>query len=241
MPGTITTMGRRRTAITTITIDAPLSATLLTLLSWLSPVFPTGGFAYSAGLETAALEGRVPDIETLENRLNMQIECGAPWNDAVLLAAAYRAQADHAEIDGSTELAIALCGSSERLRETMDQGRAFRAAVAPWMSEGEKPPANGAPLPVSLGVAAARHGLPLKETVAAFLHAFVSAQLQAAIRLSITGQSGAAGALSRLEPAIEAVAGLAAKSTLDDLGTCTFTADIDTLRHETLSGRLFLS
>ncbi|WP_114389458.1 urease accessory protein UreF [Notoacmeibacter marinus] len=218
-----------------------MTAQLLTLLSWLSPVFPTGGFAYSAGLETAAVEGRTTTAEMLENRLATLIEYGAAWNDAVLLAAAHRTADDAVAIDDLATLARALCGSAERLRETLDQGRAFRLAAEPWFTERSDTMLPEAPLPVVIGIAAARHGLPVQDTVGAFLHAFVSAQLQAAIRLSILGQSGAALILARLEHAIETAVQRAMDTDIADLGTCTLAAEIDTLRHETLPGRLFLS
>ena len=43
---------------------------LARLMAWLSPVFPTGGFAYSSGLETAVAEGLVKDEADLLNWLN---------------------------------------------------------------------------------------------------------------------------------------------------------------------------
>ncbi|WP_158598480.1 urease accessory protein UreF [Notoacmeibacter ruber] len=218
-----------------------MTRSLLTLLSWLSPVFPTGSFAYSAGLETATLEGRVTTAETLEDRLITLIRLGAPWNDAVLLASAYRAADDDGKRKELIALARALCGSAERLRETLDQGRAFHAAATPWFGGDRDALLDGAPLPVMIGYAAARYGLSLEETISAFLHAFVSAQLQAAIRLSIIGQSGAASALARLEKEVDAVAQRAITTDIEDLGTCALAAEIDALRHETLPGRLFLS
>nr|WP_256478505.1 urease accessory UreF family protein [Notoacmeibacter sp. MSK16QG-6] len=181
------------------------------------------------------------DAAQLEERLRTLLHHGAPWNDAVLLIAAHSAADDSEAIDEFTALARALCGSAERLRETLDQGRAFRTAAMPWFDETTAPLPEDASLPITLGVASARYSLPTQETAAAFLHAFVSAQLQAAIRLSITGQSGAAATLARLEPDIGQVVERATKAKIDDLGTCTLAAEIDALRHETLPGRLFLS
>ncbi|MBW3096231.1 urease accessory protein UreF [Pseudohoeflea sp. DP4N28-3] len=217
------------------------AAALLTLLSWLSPAFPTGGFAYSAGLETAVLEARLIHPAALEERLQTLLEHGAAWNDAVLLAAANRAADDEGELAEISALAVALCGSFERLRETQDQGEAFRLAASPWTESAMPALPHGTPFPVVLGVAAAHCRLGLDQTLAAFLHAFVSAQLQAAIRLSLTGQTGAASILARLEAVIGTHAARAATATLDDIGTATLAAEIDALRHETLPGRLFLS
>ena len=62
---------------------------LLKLMSWLSPVFPIGGFAYSAGLEQAVQSGHVEDQTSLAGWIRVQITQGAQWNDAVLLAEAH--------------------------------------------------------------------------------------------------------------------------------------------------------
>ena len=42
---------------------------LLRLLTWLSPAFPTGGFAYSQGLEWAVEAGDVTDRDSLREWL----------------------------------------------------------------------------------------------------------------------------------------------------------------------------
>ncbi|WP_375260526.1 urease accessory protein UreF [Palleronia sp.] len=204
----------------------------LTLLSWLSPVFPTGGYAYSGGLEAAVAEGRVHDAETLARRIATVVGQGALWNDVVLAMAAWRGQ-------DVTDLAIALAGSAERLRETVDQGRAFRAAAVYWATV---PDLQGdVPFPVALGAFSAAAGIAPLSMCATFLHAWASAQAQAAIRLSVTGQDGAARVLAGLQPVIAETAARAADSDLDALGGFAPGPEIDSLRHETLDGRLFLS
>ena len=67
---------------------------LLKLMSWLSPVFPIGGFAYSAGLEQAVHAGHVSDQKSLADWISVQITQGAQWNDAVLLVEAHRRAGD---------------------------------------------------------------------------------------------------------------------------------------------------
>lgn len=204
----------------------------LTLLSWLSPVFPTGGYAYSGGLEAAVVEGRVDGPEDLARRIACVVGQGALWNDAVLAVAAWRGE-------DVCDLALSLAGSAERLRETVDQGRAFRDAAAYWVEPPHLP--AGAPFPVVLGTftAAARIGaLPMCAT---FLHAWASAQTQAAIRLSVMGQDGAARVLSGLQPVIAETAARAVDCDLDALGGFAPGPEIDSLRHEMLDGRLFLS
>jgi urease accessory protein len=216
------------------------SANLLRLMSWLSPVFPTGAYAYSAGLEQAVAIGSVANTQALENWLKALLAAGPQWNDAVFFAAAWRAAADAPALAEIAELAIAMTGSAERHRETIDQGAGFLEAAESWFADGALPQ-RGTPLCVAVGAACGLQQIPLTDGLAAFLHAFVANQLQVAIRLSVTGQRGAAKLLAELEPAITETAVRAASSTLDDLGSSTVLADIAAMQHETLPSRLFLS
>jgi urease accessory protein len=94
-------------------------STRLTLLSWLSPAFPTGGFAYSAGLETVA-HNSVQTLDELQSWISGQIENGPLWNDAVLLAASWNAN-DQTELSEIAGLARALVSAAERLDEMNGQ------------------------------------------------------------------------------------------------------------------------
>ena len=96
-------------------------------------------------------------------------------------------------------------------------------------------------LPVIVGAACQAGGIALEDGLSGFLQAFVSNQLQAAIRLSVIGQTGAARLLAKLEPMLVKAAGDADGSTLDDLGSATVMAEIASMNHETLDGRLFRS
>jgi len=216
------------------------SASLLKLMSWLSPVFPTGGFAYSAGLEQAVYAGHVDDLRSLVDWITVQITQGALWNDAVLLVQAHRASGDEPAIAELSALCLALCTGQERLNETVNQGTSFLAAVSHWV-EPDRLPVRDTPLPVAVGMAAGLERIDPRLTVSAYLHAFVSNQLQCAIRLSVAGQEGAAHALAGLEAVIARTASRAAHATLDDLGGAAFIADIAAMNHETLEPRLFLS
>ncbi|CAN0589189.1 unnamed protein product [Ectocarpus sp. 12 AP-2014] len=201
-------------------------------MAWLSPVFPTGGFAYSAGLEQAVADELVQNEDTLHTWLETLLTRGSFWNEVVLIAAAHRCEADVAE------LASALASSAERYRETLDQGAAFLDAASAW---GGSDLPRETPLPVALGVVCQAASIPLIDTLTAALQTLVSNHLQAAIRLSLIGQTGAARLLATLEPTILDSAAKAESSTLDDLGGSAFMADIMSARHETLEPRIFLS
>jgi urease accessory protein len=94
---------------------------------------------------------------------------------------------------------------------------------------------------VAFGAVAGAHGIEAEAALSAYLQAFVSNQLQAAIRLSVIGQTEAVATMVELEPLIAETAKRGAASSLDDLGSATMMADIMAMRHETQHSRLFRS
>ncbi|WP_319824862.1 urease accessory protein UreF [Thalassovita sp.] len=208
---------------------------LLTLAQWLSPAYPVGAFSYSHGLEWAVENAQVTDAGSFSNWLGDVLQHGSGRNDAILLGCAYRAGADDlSEIDAT---ARAFAPSAERLLETEQQGAAFgRTTEAIW---GDCPP--GLTYPVAVGHAAARHGLPLLQTCAMYLHSFASNLTSAAIRLVPLGQTEGQALLSSLAPLCAVVASETATQTLDDLGGMAVLADIASMKHETQYTRLFRS
>ncbi|MBV1867357.1 MAG: urease accessory protein UreF [Marinosulfonomonas sp.] len=215
----------------------PLSPdALLTLAQWLSPAYPTGAFSYSQGLEWAVENGDIADAATLETWLSAILQFGAGRNDAIFVGCAYGAATPVAlqEID---ELACAMVPSSERLLETTQQGAAFAATVRATTSL-EVPDLS---LPVAIGCAAQKMGLPLGATIQMYLHAMVSNLVSAAVRLVPLGQTEGQVCLTRLSPLCIQVADNALTSGIEDLGSSTFAADIASMKHETQHVRLFRS
>lgn len=224
------------TATTTMTETIALAR----LMTWLSPAFPVGAFAYSHGLERAIHDGLIRDRQSLREWLETLLEQGSAWNDAVLLAEAWRRTGADEDIADVAELAEAMSGSSERHMETTLQGGAFVDAIKAWSGEtaGEEGPIA---YPVAVGSAAAHHGVALENTLTAYLHAFASNLVQACVRLVPLGQRDGVATLAALEPVVLRVAQRAAASTLDDLGSCTIRADILSMNHETQYSRVFRS
>ncbi len=221
---------------------------LATLMTLFSPAFPTGGFAYSHGLEAAVREGRVADAGAVRGWVEVLLARGSGWNDLVLMAQAHRAAADGDKeaLAGLAELATALSGSAERRRETLTLGAAFLAAARPWIrAEGAGWPLSGEgaemPLPVVAGAVACHAGLPLAGSLVAYAHNLSASLVSAAVRLVPLGQSEWVTVLRDLSPAVVANARRAAGSALDELGSAALVSDIAAMRHETLSTRLFRS
>jgi urease accessory protein len=219
--------------------DGPSATTLLRLMAWLSPAFPVGSFSYSHGLERAVHDGLVTNADELRDWLVSLMEYGSVWNDAVLLAEAMRRATTGGDLVELAELGEALAGSAERHMESTLQGRAFLEAADAWPNNVLPALARGCPYCVSIGAAAGAMRLPVVPALAAFLQAFASNQIQAAIRLGVLGQSDGVRTLAALEPLITMIAERVAQSTLDDLGSATLLAEITSMRHETQYSRLF--
>ena len=209
-----------------------MTAGLLTLVQWLSPAFPTGGFAYSHGLEKAIAGQEVDSPAALREWLMDVLDFGAGRQDAILLVQALQDGADHAVLDA---LARALQPSAERLSETLDQGTAFARTVAGMTGRDLAPRC----LPVAVGEAAAGLGLPQAQVVALYLHAFASNLVSVAMRFMPLGQAAGQGVLAALHPLIEALSDEAVTLTLDDLGAAALGADLAAMAHETMDVRIF--
>ena len=209
---------------------------LLTLARWLSPAFPTGAFAFSHGLEALVAAGRMQDASDLQAWLEDILTYGAGRNDAILLAASWRA-ADEAARAELAALALALASGAERAEETRAQGAAFTATLAA-SGEMRLPPW---PLPVAVGAAARTAQLPLSETLLLFLQSFATNLATIAVRHVPLGQSQGQAVLAELAPLITRLAEEASTGTLDDLGGCALAADLASLEHETMQTRIFRS
>ncbi|WP_420797424.1 urease accessory protein UreF [Aminobacter anthyllidis] len=237
MGTTTTTM-----AATIVTIMTERGNTaLLRLMAWLSPAFPVGGFSYSHGLERAVHDGLIASRDDLTAWLTALAEIGSGWNDVVLFAESWRRAATEGDLSEVAELAEALAGSRERHMETMLQGQAFLAAATAWPHPVLARLPADCPYCVAVGAVAGAHGITLEDALAAYLQAFASNLIQAAIRLSVIGQTAATGIVAAFEPTALSVAARAAVSTLDDLGSAAITSYIMAMRHETQHSRLFRS
>lgn len=219
----------------------PETPALLRLMTWLSPAFPVGSFSYSHGLESAVHDRLIGNREELEDWLAGLLAAGSLWNDAVLAAHALRAADEPAELAQLAELAEALAGSAERHLEATKQGQAFLKAVRTWRGSDIDGLPEGCVYAVAFGAAAGTAGITVEDAVAGLLQATTTNLTQAAIRLSVIGQSDGVHIAANLEPEIAATATQASGATLDDLGIGTLLSEIAAMRHETMHTRLFRS
>lgn len=205
---------------------------LLLLLTWMSPAFPTGAFAYSHGLEWAIDTGTVKTAEDLKGWIGDLITRGSGWNDAVIFARCW--EEDASQLNA---LALALATSRERHLETTQLGRAFRIAAgvfAPAVLDEEE-----IAYPVAAGTASAAMGIARDEALLAYLQGFAASLTSVAVRLVPIGQTAGLEVLRDLAPVIARTAERAGAASLDQLGAITFAADIAAMNHEIQRSRVF--
>jgi urease accessory protein len=203
------------------------------LATWFSPGYPVGAYSYSHGLEWAVEASLVTDRPGLQAWISDILRYGAGRTDAMLLAAAWRAE-DPGPV---AELAEALAPSSERVLETMAQGAAFaRTTAAVW--DLSLPPM---PYPVAVGVAAHALGLPLAPTATLFLQAFAANIVSAGVRLIPLGQTDGQRITATLLPLTAEVAAAALAAPPEAIGGIALGADLASMLHETQYTRLYRS
>ena len=217
------------------------TASLQRLLTWLSPAFPIGAFAWSQGLETAIADGRVKVAADLKDWIGGSLAHGGLKTDAIILAHAHRAAADAPQLLELADLGFALTAASERHLETSLTGEAFAVAARAWPSDVFARLPQPCPYPVAVGAITGAQGIGLGDTLIGYLTASVHAQVSVAVRLVPLGQTAGLQVMAGLEPAIAALADTAAKATLDDIGGIVYAADIAQMRHETIGIRVFRS
>ena len=218
-----------------------MTTDLIKLLTWLSPAFPTGAYAYSHALEWAVEAGDVRTEHDLRAWLDDVLRHGSGRSDAIILRHAHAAR-DPVALAEVAELAAAAQPAYERRAETFGQGDAFAIAAEVWgapLLAGLR--ASGQPIayPVAVGALAAAHNVAVDPAALAFLHGFTTNLVGAAVRLVPLGQTAGLRVLSALEPAVQDVAAAIRHATLDDLGSACFRSDIAAMRHETQYTRLF--
>lgn len=205
---------------------------LLSLIQWLSPAFPTGGYAYSHGLEQAVVDNSLTDAASLRDWLADIMSHGSGRQDAILLACALRRDAD---LDALADLSLALASGAERQHETLAQGTALARTVGALTGRC----LSARPLPVALAEAAAPLNLPPAQVIALYLHAFASNLIQCMVRFVPLGQTEGQATLAALHPVITRLATTLCTATTNDLASATFGAEMAAMRHETLQPRIF--
>jgi urease accessory protein len=218
-----------------------LTVALQRLLTFLSPAFPVGAFAWSQGLETAIADGRVKAAAELIDWISGALSHGSLRTDAILLAHAHRASGNASDLRDVAELSLALIAPAERNLETTLTGEAFAVAARAWPSDVFARLPEACPYPIAVGAVAAAQGIECEDALIGYLTAAVHAQVSVAVRLVPLGQTAGLQVIAGLEVPIAALAQAASTLTLEDLGGIAYAAEIAQMRHETIGVRVFRS
>ena len=224
---------------------------VLRLQNWLSPLFPTGSYSYSHGLEWAIEAGYVRDRSSLVDWLAADLCHGSGRNEAIFFRVAWSCATtgDRAGLLEVAELAAANRGTAEFALESAQQGAACRSTLTQvwrdpqldsfWeaLSERDVPSA----IAVVLGIRTAGQGVPLVLALSAFLQSYVTNLVTAGLRLIPLGQTDGQFAIAALEDAVLSTSASSVAACLDDLGSAGFMVDLASMAHETQYTRLFRS
>lgn len=196
-----------------MTSDLPTEITplaLLRLAQLSDSAFPSGGFAFSGGLETLVHEGAVVGDAAMEDFVRTQVL--PRWmgidrwflNRAHDVAALDDAAAQLAELDvlcKAHNLSAPLSEASARMGRAALTS-ALRIGIAPAAVHAAQVKAGTAPghLPVVQGLLGRALEMPVAAVEAAALHAMLMGTLGAAVRLGKMGALGAQTVLLRLGP-----------------------------------------
>ena len=203
----------------------------MTVMQWMSPAFPIGAFAYSHGLEWAIDKDHVSNGEKLQKWITDLLEYGSLRTDAIFISLILRGH----DAKKMNELSMALCPAGERLLETKLQGSAFAKVIEDvWQQDiGELS------LPIAVALAAKNQSIEQDLILPAYLHAFCSNLISAAIRLIPIGQTGGQRILLELYTTISDLVQTASESEIDDLNSACFFSDVSAMEHEYLQPRIF--
>jgi urease accessory protein len=226
------------------------TTSLLTGLRFVDSFFPSGGYAFSSGLEAAVQGGAVRNAEELSHYMVESLTTGMGEREAVVVGLAHDAY-----VSGSLEIAF----EADRELEAMKLGRESRAAsrqmgrqvirlaadqlarhplIEDYLAavEAERTPGH---LAVSVGLTLAAAGWSKEDTIAAFLYQTATGFVAAAMKLLPLGQRAGQRLLESWLEVIEPASRKAACQRV--LQSWSPVQDIYAMKHSRLESRLFRS
>lgn len=231
----------------------PSSQALWHLLQTSDQFFPTGGFAFSHGLEMYVAAGLVHDRATCQQLFTDLFNHAIGPTDMVFCAHAHRLAAKPGDADAKLSSLIdldhllAATKVPRELRlESQHVGRSFLRAVmalspsplvqAHWeqVQQGEAPGHHA----VVFGLVAGATGLPETSALLAYLYTVAASLTAAAVRLVPLGQSDGQRLLHELQPCCLELAQRYAHLTPMDAWNGAPGLDIRSMQHERLYSRL---
>jgi urease accessory protein len=223
---------------------------LLHGLRFVDSFFPSGGYAYSSGLEAAVQEGAVRDAEEFREYVEDMLRAGVATRDAVAVSVAceaIRRRKLPLALTADAELEAMKIGYESRLASRQMGRQVMRIVV-----DREKPHAllrafhiellearTPGHFPVCLGLTLAANGWSRTDAIAAFLYQTAVGFVSAAMKLLPIGQREGQQLLAHWTPLfIELSRQVPVRL---DMHAWTPIQDIYAMRHSRLESRLFRS
>ena len=230
--------------------DRGAGAQLARALQFGDSVFPVGGFAFSAGLESAIQKRVVTSTETLHAFTRTALEQAA-MGDGIALVWAHRAAmaGEVEEIVRIDQQVYARKLSSEMRTMTVRMGKKFAEMGAEVIGTPvlkawrEKIDAGATPgcYPVALALNFAAQGLPARDAFVVHQYGVASMILSAALRLMKISHVDTQRILYRLDAGADAAYEAAASARLEDMAGFAPLAEILAAVHVKAHVRLFMN
>ena len=224
---------------------------LYRLMTWLSPSYPVGAYAFSHGIEYAVESSAVTDRISAYQWISDLVLKGNGRADLVFLKSAWEACAWEActseeRLADTARYACAFQGTSELRTESLAQGRAFAdvtrdAWPASNLDKVLEAIGEDTAYPVVVGAIARCHEIGQQSAMIAYGHAFAANLVSAALRLVPLGQTDGQRMTAALEGDIKVAVTEASALTYDTVSNATIMSEISSMKHETQYTRLFRS
>jgi len=223
---------------------------LLRGFRFIDSFFPSGGFAYSSGLEAAVQGGAVRTAEDFSKYVEDMLRHGMARREVVAVGLAHDAVSKkefQIAFDADRELDAMKTGRESRLASRQMGRQVIRIAaeqtgghpiLRDFLSavEAERTPSH---LAVSLGLVLAASGWSRQDAVAAYLYQAATGMMSSALKLLPIGQREGQRLLDGWMPLVAELSGQAQSDTA--MASWSPVQDIYAMRHSRLESRLFRS
>jgi len=216
----------------------------IALLQAFDPLFPTGAYTMSGGMETYTQKGLVKDKLTLVSFLKAQVYilpysdlgiCAktAEGEDFILMDSLCAAMKQPFEIRiGSEKLGVRFLKAQEALCDYPSLS-AYRQAIRQEKCRGH--------YPVAVGLFMRDLNADLNEALELYCYSLLSQTVNHAVKLIPLGQSDGQSALFEALRLIPTAVQKAKAASVDELGVSGCGFDLRAMQHETLQGRLYIN
>ena len=167
-----------------------LNENMYYLLTWFSPSFPIGSYAYSHGLEYAIESKIVKNTSDLSDWISDFLNYGTCYNDGIIISNAYDAvtKNNFKELEKISLIAKAFKPTKEISLESYQQGVSFAHAVSKSLNSKKFDKLitiinENISYVIAVACAGAVCNINKLDLVNAYFHAFISNLISAALRL----------------------------------------------------------